>query len=192
MAEHIATSKNEVLQKIRANVNTRATRALSYEIRWVGKKPIESYRIEFTELSFFHEDVGDDIYVTVLDSDVYFKVVSRENNEYEIRFNGSIEFELTKEQINILKNRNFVIDYWLDFFDENGELANELCLTSKEAADYEFLSNYLIKLRYIEYIDSNSPALRRVAPSTVYEYRKTHATECEDSFPVIVVANNLS
>jgi hypothetical protein len=116
----------------------------AYSIEWRSEKPFENYKPKLEEINFLDEEKGRYIYVPVTKADIQYSIETMGENEYDIFFSGSIEFELDPEQKRILEKEGYHVDYFLTFSGADGEV---LCSGDDEL---EFVHNINIDLEDFE------------------------------------------
>jgi hypothetical protein len=142
-------AKNEQVEaplKFRGTLISEKTEG--FHIKWMANKPFDSHRPKMAQFNYYDGAAKEDVFVYVLNSDLSFEVASIGKQEYEVCFTGSIEFELTVKQMNVLSGRNFSIDYAIEFINEDGEFA-------EEPEDFEMTQNMNLIFQHIEQIQSS-------------------------------------
>ena len=114
-----------------------------YRLEWLSEdKEFSNYKPNLDSINFYDEKTEEDIEIIPSGKSIKFSInpVKNEENNFDITFSGSIEFNIEETQYKILEGRDFSIDYVLEFENEDGDVADG-------DDDFEFIENQNIKLK---------------------------------------------
>jgi hypothetical protein len=124
---------------IRAEISAEAYEG--YALRWHNSTPIHEHEPYIDEISAYNEEDDEDIEIVLEDTDIEFQIHENPDDpeEFTISFEGTIEFTVTPEELEVLESRGWSVDYCMGFKTPDGNFA-------EAEADFTFMENMNVRL----------------------------------------------
>jgi hypothetical protein len=125
------------MEQVKAKVSVKKNDG--YKLRWCSRKSIKQFTPCVEEITFYNEKTGEDVIVPLTACKMETKLLEVGKNLFEIVFTGSLEFELSKKELSVLKSRKFNVDYVVGLKNKKGDQA-------ENGKDFELVENKNINL----------------------------------------------